>query len=88
MVSLSAEEDRANLKHKAALRAQLEATVLHLLRVAVAHPEAEPDPEPEPESEATIDDPKGEIDTESPSVRDCCFLSCFFGSQSGAFELH
>ena len=35
MVSMSAEEDRANLKHKAALRARLEATTMHLLRVVV-----------------------------------------------------
>lgn len=35
MVSMSAEEDRANMKHKAALRARLEATTMHLLRVVV-----------------------------------------------------
>jgi hypothetical protein len=68
MVSLSAEEDRANLKHKAALRTQLEATILHLLRVAVA--ESEPEPEPQP------DGPSRQIDKDSPSVRDHVPFAC------------
>lgn len=63
MVSLSAEEDRANLKHKAALRNKLEETVLHLLRVAVA--ETEPQPEPEP----TAAVPEPEVDTGSPAAK-------------------
>ena len=86
MVSLSAEEDRANLKHKAALRTQLEATVLHLLRVAVADSEPEPEPEPEAESEPEPEPGPGpgpelgpdgqarQVDKDSPSVRDCISL--------------
>ena len=49
MVSMSAEEDRANLKHKAALRARLEATTLHLLRVVVT----QVDPMPRQPTEGT-----------------------------------
>lgn len=71
MVSLSAEEDRANLKHKAALRTQLEATVLHLLRVAVEEPW--PEPEPEPQHDTEPEPEPEEADTESPSVRDFAF---------------